>query len=82
MSIFLDTYVGEQLPPSTSMQEVRAAAAPPSPGRARVASSTLDAGPSTPVATGARGGAVWDPVLMSSPLDTDRGALSPEFRAP
>ena len=81
MSIFLDTYVGDQLPPSTSMQEVRAAAtALPSPGLARVASSTDDAGPSTPTATGARGGAVWEPVLMSSPLDTDRGALSPEFR--
>ena len=83
MSIFLDTYVSDQLPPSTSMQEVRAAAALPPPGRARVASSTHnDAGPSTPIATGARDhGAVWEPVLMSSPLDTDRGALSPEFRA-
>ena len=81
MSIFLDTYVGDQLPPSTSMQEVRAATALPSPALARVASSTDDAGPSTPTATGARGGAVREPVLMSSPLDTDRGALSPEFRA-
>jgi hypothetical protein len=85
LSVFLDTYAGDQLPPSTSMQEVRAAAALPSSGRARVASSTGDAGPSTPIATAdARGGgAAWEPVLlMSSPLDTDRGALSPEFRPP